>query len=100
MNTDTITLPKGTRCRISMRQTHYLIVIAPPGQEPTTDAFFAAPTVVAMFSHDPGTAWPDRDGCRWATEYLKTEHSVVFQFQTMADTLTAHKRLLASRAGS
>lgn len=99
-SSDSISIPAGTRCRLAMRPPHHLIVTAPPPLEPTLEALFVKPSVVGVFAHDPGVAWPDRDGCRWATEYLRAGHAIAFQFETLLDALTCHKRLLAIGAQS
>lgn len=100
MSARTIALPPGTRCRLAMRPPHHIIVAAPPPLEPTLDALFAKPSIVGLFSHDQGVTWPDRDGCRWAGEYLRAGNAIAFQFESLADALSCHKRLLASGAQS
>lgn len=93
-----ITVPAGTNVRLYIRPPHHALLAAPPGVEADLDKLLCKPNVVPLFVHDAGVTWPDRDECRWASKYLETGHAIAFQFDTLADALSCHKRLVASGA--
>lgn len=90
---DTIALPPGSDIRLFMLVPYSLVIVAPAPHKATTD-MSTRPGLSGLFTFDPGMSWPDRSCCRYAENYLQTGSQVCFQFESLADALACHKRLL------
>ena len=91
-----ITLPAGADIRTSMIGTWSYVTIAPAGLPCDFGQVMGRgrPAVHQLLTHDAGTTWPDRTGCRLANAVLERGDSlVVAQFERLADALTFRKRL-------
>jgi hypothetical protein len=55
-------------------------------------------SLATVLTHDAGTDWTDRQGERLAEATLAQDGAVIMQFETMADALSAHRRLLKQTA--
>lgn len=96
MSARCITMPPGTDTRLCIRPPFYCLVAAPAPLRADLDALLDQPNVLGLFTFDRGVDWPDREGCRWATEYLRAGRAIVLQFNSLKDALAAQKSLAAS----
>ena len=78
--------------RLLMQGGLHFVIVAPPPQQADL-AMFRRPGVSGLFTFDHGLSWPDREGCRLASAYLKANHPIAFCFEALGDALACRKRL-------
>ena len=87
-----ITVPPGSETRIFMVPPMAYVMVAPPGVEPEL-GILRRPGVSGLFTFDPDVTWPSAQGCRYATEYLRSGHPILLQYERLEDALHAQQRL-------
>ena len=92
-------LPPGTDVRLGLMPDvpAYFVFIAPAPLKAGThllDLVNRPGEVAALLTHDAGVNWTDRHGVALAESVLTEGGAVIMQFETMADALAAHRRLL------
>ena len=100
-------LPPGTEARLGLipNQGYFVFLAAPPLQAGVhLLARLREPgTMTALLTHDPDLTWPDRYGEALAEHVLAHGGAVVMQFASMANAMSAQRRLgreMERQAGS
>jgi hypothetical protein len=70
-----------------------MVVVAPAPLKADLDLLLREPSVIGLFTFDPGVTWPDRSGCAYASAYLAAGHAICLQFDALGDAVAAHERL-------
>ena len=87
-----IEIPEGADIRICTRSGMSLLIVAPPPQKADPDMFERG-GISGLFTFDPGLTWPNQDGCRAASAYLKAGCPIAFIFEALRDALVCRERL-------